>query len=74
MNFDIRLPLGLLFGVLGAILAVFGLVTESDPIIYAKSLHRNVNLEWGIVMMLFASVMLLLAWRGHRKTTTLPKE
>ena len=61
MNFDIRIAIGLLFGLLGLILAGYGLCTMSDAAIYAKSLHRNFNLIWGIVLIAFSSVMLILA-------------
>ncbi len=62
MNLDIRLPIGLMFAMVGAILAVYGMV--SDPAIYKRSLGINVNLWWGLVMFLFGAVMLLLARRA----------
>jgi hypothetical protein len=65
MNLDVRLPIGLMFSVFGVLLAVFGLV--SDPKIYAEhSLGINVNLDWGIVLLLFGVTMLVLAIRGRR--------
>ena len=42
MNFDLRLPIGLMFSLFGAILAVYGLI--SGPEIYQRSLGINVNL------------------------------
>lgn len=65
MSLDLRLPIGVLFLMLGALLVVFGLV--SDPAIYAASLGVNVNLWWGIVMMLFGGAMALPALRRLRK-------
>ncbi len=62
MNLDIRLPIGLMFLMIGAILGVFGLL--SDPAIYQRSLGININLWWGLVMFLFGAVMLLLARRA----------
>lgn len=60
MVFDVRLPLGLLFSLLGAILLVFGLV--SDPAIYrAHSLGVNLNLVWGGVLLAFGLAVLGLA-------------
>ena len=57
--FDIRVPVGIMFLVLGAILALFGLV--SGPEIYrTHSLGVNLNLIWGAAMALFGVVMLAL--------------
>lgn len=66
MGIDIRLPIGMLFGVLGIILTVFGAL--GDKARYAQSLGVNVNLWWGMVMIVFGVVMLLLARRGARET------
>ncbi len=65
MSLDVRIPIGLLFAILGALLAVYGAV--SDPAIYQASLGVNVNLWWGLVMLLFGVLMLALGWRGARK-------
>lgn len=61
MNLDLRLPIGLLFSLVGVLLTIFGLV--SDKAIYARSLGINVNLWWGLVLLLFGVVMLVLALR-----------
>lgn len=65
MNLDLRLPIGLMFTLVGALLTVFGLV--SDKAIYARSLGINVNLWWGMVLVAFGLVMLGLARRGGSK-------
>ena len=72
MDLDIRLPIGLMFSIFGLLLAGFGLC--SDPAIYAEhSLGINVNLDWGIVLLVFGVTMLAFALRGrlhrslHRK-------
>jgi hypothetical protein len=62
---DIRIPIGLLFGIIGAILVVFGCL--SDKAIYRQSLDINVNLIWGGVLLLFALSMLGLAWRASSR-------
>ncbi len=69
MNLDIRIPTGLLFSIIGVILAVYGAVTQStDPKMYERSLGVNVNLWWGLALVAFAVVMLALAWRGRSRT------
>ncbi|HEU4954163.1 MAG TPA: hypothetical protein VFT28_06290 [Gemmatimonadales bacterium] len=64
MTFDLRLPIGLMFTIVGILLTGFGLV--SDEAIYARSLGVNVNLWWGLVLVVFGLVMLGLAMRGRR--------
>lgn len=56
---DIRFPIGLLFVILGFILAVFGLFTINDAELYARSLGRNINLWSGLLMLVFGGFMLL---------------
>jgi len=65
MQFDLRLPIGLLFSIIGAIVAIYGLVTPAEK--YACSLGINVNLWWGIVMLIFGASMLALALASRRK-------
>ena len=61
MGLDIRLPIGLLFTTLGLILAAFGLASAKS--IYERSLGFNVNLEWGLVLLIFGVLMLVLSRR-----------
>lgn len=63
MGLDIRTPIGLMFGIFGALLVGYGIVTQGSPI-YQRSLGDNVNLEWGLVLLLFGGVML---WLGRRR-------
>jgi hypothetical protein len=51
MGIDIRLPIGVLFTLLGLLLCIFGLV--GDPAIYQRSLGINVNLGWGAVLLIY---------------------
>ncbi|HEY9855600.1 MAG TPA: hypothetical protein V6D05_07675 [Stenomitos sp.] len=53
---DIRMPIGLMFLVLGGMLAVYGLTT--DPSVYRICLGYNLNLLWGGVMAVFGLGML----------------
>ena len=59
--FDLRVPLGYLFVILGALLIIAGLGTIS------KSTGLNVNLVWGAVMIGFGIVALILAKREARR-------
>jgi uncharacterized membrane protein len=62
MQLDVRIPMGLLFLLLGSILVVYGLI--SDPVIYTQhSLGQNVNLVWGSIFVVFGAAMLLLSRR-----------
>lgn len=69
MQLDIRIPIGMLFSILGLILVGFGLGPLlgfwGDAAIYERSLGINVNLWWGLVLIAFGGVMLGLA--SHKK-------
>jgi hypothetical protein len=62
MSLDIRLPIGLMFAVIGALLTVFGLM--SDKAIYQRSLDINVNLLWGLCLFTFGALMFVMGRRG----------
>ncbi|PYO92628.1 MAG: hypothetical protein DMD62_12680 [Gemmatimonadetes bacterium] len=64
MRLDIRWPIGGLFSITGVMLVIYGLV--SDPAIYQKSLGINVNLWWGIVLVMFGMLMLVFAYRSTK--------
>jgi hypothetical protein len=66
MKLDLRLPIGLMFSIIGALLAVFGFV--SDPTIYQRSLGINVNLWWGLVLVVFGLGMLWLVRRDTARS------
>lgn len=61
MGLDIRLPIGLLFTLIGMLLVGFGWFGDAE--IYRKSLGINVNVWWGLVMMAFGVGALLLSRR-----------
>jgi hypothetical protein len=61
MGLDIRLPIGMMFSLIGALLAIYGLATGSDSAMYGSSLGMNVNLWWGLVLFVFGAVMLSFA-------------
>jgi hypothetical protein len=61
---DIRIPIGLMFSVLGVLITGYGLFTISDTAMYQKSLGLNVNIIMGVLMLIFGLVML---WFSNRK-------
>ena len=71
MNFDLRLPLGLMFTLFGAMLSIYGLT--SDKAMYEKSLGMNINLGWGLVMLVFGVIMLVFALRSRGQGGNDPK-
>jgi len=58
MGLDIRIPIGLMFTILGLILTILGLVTMNDTELYQQSLGYNINLLSGIIMLVFGCFML----------------
>jgi len=65
MNFDLRLPIGIMFSLFGVMLVIFGAV--SDKAMYeTHSLGININLRWGLVMLVFGAFMLFLSLRGKK--------
>lgn len=68
MQLDIRLPIGALFTLLGVILTAYGLL--SDAASYQRSLGHNVNLAWGVVILVFGVLFLALARRGAGRAIT----
>ncbi len=57
MGLDIRIPLGLIFAIIGGLMAVYGLFTRGSQDLYARSMGVNLNLTWGALMFLFGAVM-----------------
>jgi membrane-bound ClpP family serine protease len=54
---DLKMPLGGLITLYGLVLAVYGLLTGSET--YAKSLGLNINLLWGVLMLVLGGAFLL---------------
>jgi hypothetical protein len=71
MNLDLRIPMGLMFTLVGLILTVYGIVTSGSQI-YARSLGINANLYWGIVLLVFGGTMYVLGRRGQKKADLAP--
>ncbi len=69
MGFDIRMPIGHLFTIYGAMLMLFGLFTANADM-YQRSLGININLWWGAVLLIFA---LLMAFAARKSQTQIPQ-
>ena len=66
-DLDVRLPIGGLFTALGLLLGGYGLATAGDAAHYARSLSVNINLWWGLVMLLFGVLLLGAARAAQRR-------
>ena len=61
---DIRAPIGGLFTLLGVMLAGYGLFASGSGGASDLSSGTNVNLWWGLVMVVFGVIMLVLSRRS----------
>jgi len=59
MTLDLRIPLGLMFFIVGAMLSIYGFFTRGSEI-YVSSAGMDINLIWGLIMLVFGLIMLLL--------------
>jgi len=66
MGLDIRYPIGLMFGIIGLVMLVYGLLTGGDSM-YRHSLGINVNVWWGAVLLVFGALMLYFARKAARE-------
>ena len=57
---DLKLPIGWLLTSYGVLLTVYGLLTKKE--MYAISLGINLNLIWGLLMMVIGGAFLLAAF------------
>jgi hypothetical protein len=64
---DIRMPIGLMFTIVGIIITIFGFITGSQTAMYQKSLGINVNIIMGLIMLIFGSIMLYFALKNKRR-------
>ncbi len=62
MGLDIRWPIGLMFTLIGLLLTGYGAVNAAG----SQSLGININLVWGLVLLVFGVAMLLGAIKGKK--------
>jgi hypothetical protein len=70
MNLDIKIPIGLLFTILGVLLTIYGLATIGETELYSRSLNININLWTGLTMVVIG-VFLLATARWKKKPADL---
>jgi hypothetical protein len=63
---DLKLPIGWLLSAYGVLLTVYGLVTKKE--MYAISLGLNLNLVWGILMLVVGGGFLLAVFLKRDKS------
>jgi hypothetical protein len=56
-----------MFTLLGLLLLIYGLTTQSDLVMYQKSFGNNINLYSGALMLVFGLMMLVPAMIRRRK-------
>jgi len=66
MGLDIRYPIGLMFTIIGALMTIYGLITGANKELYERSLNTNINLIWGVILLLFGGWMLFMAIKGKK--------
>jgi hypothetical protein len=65
MGLDIRWPIGLMFTLIGLLLTAYGAIKSADSL----TLGININLVWGIVLLVFGAGMLIGAIVGAKKAS-----
>jgi amino acid transporter len=56
-----------MFFIVGLLLTIYGAATSGDRAAYEKSLSIDVNLWWGLIMLVFGAIFLVFGFRGARR-------
>ena len=67
MFFDARIPMGMMFSIIGTILTALGMATRGNAQVYEKCFAIDANLWWGAVLLLSGIVMLFLGRIGQSR-------
>jgi len=67
MGLDIRWPIGVIFSIYGVALLIYGAVANPS-IFQEKSLGVNIDLWWGLAMLVFGVFMGALVLRASRRS------
>jgi hypothetical protein len=63
MGLDIRWPIGLMFSLIGVLLIITGAANGASE----RALNININLIWGVVLLIFGGLMLFGAICGKKQ-------
>ncbi len=66
MGLDIRYPIGLMFSLIGILLTAYGVLKSSAATIQVAGSNVNIDLIWGIVLVVFGAGMLIGAISGGK--------
>jgi hypothetical protein len=66
MGLDIRWPIGLMFALIGALLTGYGVTQQTASTVQVAGSAVNINLIWGVVLLVFGALMLFGAVRGGK--------
>jgi multisubunit Na+/H+ antiporter MnhG subunit len=71
MGLDLRWPIGIMFTLIGVMLSISGLLAKPES--YERSLNININLIWGLVLLVFGVFMVVMAIAAKKKNGEPPK-
>ena len=74
MGLDLRFPIGIMFSLVGLILAGYGIMTGGNAEMYRRSLDININLICGVFLVIFGTLMLGFAIKGRKSEPEVPKQ
>jgi hypothetical protein len=66
MGLDIRWPIGLMFTLIGVLLTGYGVFKRAAAITHVQGQEVNIDLIWGVVLLVFGVFMLLGAIKGGK--------
>jgi hypothetical protein len=73
MGLDIRWPIGLMFSLIGVLLTGYGLINSAGSTTKIDGQDININLIWGVVLLVFGALMVFFAYKGGKKTGPPPQ-
>lgn len=68
MGLDLRWPIGLMFSLIGLLLTGYGAVSPANSVTKIDGQEININLIWGILLLIFGVLMVIFAYRGGKKS------